>query len=141
MLTNSDLFDILMMRSTQPYHDAEVLRRLMGGSAPMALSPPGSEAHAAVRLLIGTWENIANRVRAGGPLTTQFYKDNPVGHMWYALWPGIKILRGKGFKNKNVGAFYAREFQQLNIRYKTWLITQPASYRTAALEGINAQFG
>src|SRR5258706_15693120 len=107
MLTNSDLFDILMMRSAAPYHAAEVRRRELGptGAAIMASSPESSEDHARVRLMIGTWENIANRVRNGGPLTGQFYLDNPVGHMWNALWPAIKILRGETFKRRNVPWF------------------------------------
>lgn len=143
MLTNSDLFDILMMRSAPQYHAAEVRRRELGptGAATMALSPSGSADHAAIRLMIGTWESIASRASAGGPLLAQLYLDNPVGHMWDALHPAIRILRSETFKKKRVGQFYARGFQKLNGKYRTWLGTQPADYRTAALEGINAQFG
>lgn len=145
---NSMLFDILMLRISPAYHAAEVMRRDRGEVA-MANSPEGSEAYAAIRLLIGTWEGIAIRVRANEPVKIPFYKENPVGHMWNALEPAIAIIqkekievRVKG-KTKIVtfGKRYAGQFKLLNDAYMGWLALQPADYQTAHLGGINAQFG
>lgn len=136
---NSELFDILFLRSSPEYHAAEVMRRQMT-AAVMASSPSTTEAYAAIRLLIGTWETIALRVRANDPLKVPFYDTNPVGHMWDALKPAIVIIRG-GFGSKAIGRFYAYEFRLLNAAYRRWLRGKPASYQTAALQGINAQFG
>jgi hypothetical protein len=162
MLTNSDLFDILLLRSGVAYHAAEVKRRELSvgggdGAAIMASSPSGTEQYAQVRLLIGTWDTIASRVGSDDedPLLEQFYKDNPVGHMWDALWPAIKIIRQKEFarpkkkskskkvkpKSKMLQSKYASRFQALNGAYRDWLDEQGADYKSNALAGINAQFG
>jgi hypothetical protein len=138
MSVNSELFDILLLRTTPQYHAAEVMRRAMSAAA-MASSPETSQPYASIRLMIGTWETIANRVRGNAELTVPFYENNPVGHMWNALSPAIKIIRGE-FKARS-GTYYAAQFEKLNRSYKAWLKTKPAGYRTAALQGLNAQFG
>lgn len=89
--------------------------------------------------MVGTWETIAIRVRANDALKVPFYQTNPVGFMWDKLLPGIKIVRGE-FTGR-AGATYAREFELLNRAYRKWLKSLPASYRSAAMQGINAQFG
>jgi hypothetical protein len=142
MTVNSELFEIHLLRSSVPYHAAEVLRRqTIGGAAAMAAAGETTQEYAAVRLLVSTWETIALRVKGNTALKIPFCENNPVGHMWDALWPGIKIIRGNAFRTKAAGTYYAREFQLLNGTYRRWLNTKPASYQTAALEGINAQFG
>lgn len=140
MSVSSELFDILLLRSSPEYHAAEVLRRQVGGAAVMAASGPTTAEYAAVRLLIGTWETIAIQVRGNAALKVPFYETNPVGHMWDALSPGVKTIRGKSFKGR-AGIYYAREFDSLNRAYRRWLQDKPAAYQTAALQGINAQFG
>jgi hypothetical protein len=139
MSVNSELFDILLLRTSPQYHAAEVMRRQLGADT-MAASPQNSDAYAAVRLLIGTWEVIAKRVKGNGELRIAFYDTNPVGHMWNALEPGISIIRTRDFKGK-ASKHYAEEFQRLNRHYGTWLKKQPQSYRSAAMDGIAAQFG
>jgi hypothetical protein len=89
--------------------------------------------------MIGTWETIAHRVRGNAALTVPFYESNPVGHMWDALSPAIKIVKSE-FKGKGKN-LYALEFSKLNRSYRIWLSSKPVSYQTAALQGINAQFG
>lgn len=144
---NAALLDILQLRMSPEYHAAEVLRRDKTAKI-MASFPESSPEHAAVRLLIGTWEGIAIRVRANEALKEPFYLENPVGHMWNALEPGIKVIRegfvGKGgFKARlKIRNLYASNFRWLNGAYDTWLDERgDPQYRTAALQGINAQFG
>ena len=139
MSVNSELFDILLLRTSPQYHAAEVMRRQQGADT-MASSPQNSDAYAALRLLVGTWETIAKRVKGNDELRIPFYETNPVGHMWKALEPGITIIRNRDFKGR-AAKHYAEEFQRLNRTYGTWLKKQPPSYRSAAMDGINAQFG
>ena len=89
--------------------------------------------------MVGTWETIAIRVRSNDELKVPFYQTNPVGFMWDKLSPGIKVVRGE-FKIR-AASLYAHEFELLNRAYRKWLNALPLSYRTAALQGINAQFG
>ena len=133
---NAALLDISGLRSADAYQAAEFLRRQQG-AAWMAGQPPNTEAYAAVRLLIGTWESIAIRVLAGCPPAEQaFFELNPVGHMWVALKPGIDVIR------QDLNQQYARNFESLNRKYRNWLNKQSREYQTAALDdGINAQFG
>lgn len=138
MSVSSELFEILLLRSNPQYYAAEVRRRQIG-SAAMASAGTSTLEYAGVRLLIGTWETIALRVKGNAALKVPFYETNPVGHMWQALLPGIKVIRGE-FKGR-VGLLFASEFQGLNRSYMTWLGSKPADYRTAAMQGINAQFG
>ena len=145
---NSMLASIQLLRTSPAYHAAEVMRRERG-EVSMANSPEGSEAYAAIRLLIGTWEGIAVRVRTNAPLKIPFYKENPVGHMWSALEPAIGIIRKAKITTKvkgktktlSFGSRYAGQFKLLNDEYMGWLALQPADYRSAALGGIHAHFG
>lgn len=131
------LLDVLAIRSGVAYQDAERLRRRVGSSRIMALSPMTSEDYAAARLLIGTWDSIAARVRAGDIPRVPFFQTSPVSHMWDALKDAIKVIR-----KRSKGPRYARDFQWLHATFAAWLRT-PAGrkYRTAAKQGINAHFG
>jgi hypothetical protein len=84
-------------------------------------------------------------VLADEALKVPFYETNPVGHMWNALEPAIKIIqKGSGTGTGTVRGLkggYAKDFKALNKKYVAWLKKQPATYRTAALQGISAQFG
>jgi hypothetical protein len=141
---NAALLDILQLRMSPEYHAAEVMRREKG-AARMASFPESSPEHAAVRLLIGTWEGIAIRVRANPELRVPFYVSNPVGHMWDALEPALEVIRagfvGSGKRGAAIRQLYASNFRWLNRAYRTWLSDQDPEYRSAALQGINAQFG
>ena len=110
----------------------------------MAEYPPGSAEYAAVRLLIGTWETMAHRVRTNDPLKVPFYQISPVGYMWINLSPGIVVIRkeiAKTTRKKAAALLYAREFELLKNSYRIWLNNQLPMYQTAALNGINALFG
>lgn len=138
MSITDDLNAILELRLSSNYQAAELLRQQIGAMQ-MATYPPSSAQHAGIRLMIGTWETIAIRVLPNNPLKVPFYQNNPVNYMWVRLLPGIKVIRG-GFKIRSRN-LYASNFEKLNRAYMTWLNAQPPIYRTAALEGINAQFG
>ena len=131
------MFNIAMMRSGTAYHAAEVMRRDKGETA-MATSPPNSEAYGKIRLLINTWDTIAVQVLANDALQVPFYMKNPVGHMWNALEPAIKIIqKGSGTGTgavKGLKGGYAKDFKALNKKYVAWLKKQPAAYRTSALQ-------
>jgi hypothetical protein len=134
---SSALLDVLAIRSGVAYREAERLRRRIGESKLMALSPMSSEEYAAVRLLIGTWDSIAARVRAGDIPEDSFFQSNPVQHMWEALEGAIRVIA-----KRSKGKSYAENFRWLRRRFRTWL-AKPTSrkYRTAAKMGTNAHFG
>jgi hypothetical protein len=135
---SEELAAILQMRLGPEYQAAEAIRQSLGAAA-MAMSSPSTPPYAGIRLMVGTWDAIALRVQGNDPLKVPFYQNNPVGFMWLQLQPGIKVIRGE-FKGR-AQRFYAMQFEHLNRAYMRWLKKQPAAYRTAALQGINAQFG
>lgn len=135
---SEELAAILQMRLSSDYRAAETIRQALGAKA-MAESPPSTPPYAGIRLMVGTWNTIALRVHGNDPLKIPFYQNNPVGYMWQKLLPGIKVIR-VGFA-RSAQPYYAKPFENLNRGYMKWLNGQPASYRTAALQGINAQFG
>lgn len=139
MTVATELSEILAMRTSSAYQAAERIRQSIGAER-MATYPPASNEYAGLRLMVGTWETIAVKVRGDDALKIPFYQNNPVNYMWVQLLPGIKAVR-KEFKRKSAGAQYAANFAKLNRAYMSWLKHQPAAYQTAALEGINAQFG
>jgi hypothetical protein len=138
MTIASELSEILQLRLSPAYQAAEAIRQSIGAAA-MASSPPSTPQYGALRLMVGTWETIAIRVRANDALKVPFYQTNPVGFMWHKLLPGIIVVRDEF--TARAAFVYAREFQLLNRAYRKWLKSLPASYQTAALQGINAQFG
>jgi hypothetical protein len=138
MTIASELNEILQMRLSPAYQAAEAVRQAIG-AAQMASSPPSTAPYGALRLMVGTWDTIAIRVRGNSALKVPFFQTNPVGFMWDKLLPGIKVVRGE-FKGR-AKANYAREFESLNRSYRKWLKSLPASYQSAAMQGINAQFG
>ena len=131
------LLGVIALRSGVEYREAERLRRRIGDSGKMAEYPISSDEYAAVRLLIGTWDSIATRVRAGDIPEGAFFESNPVQHMWDALKDGVTVIR-----NRSKGPRYARDFQWLVTRLRAWL-KKPGNrkFRTASVEGINAHFG
>ena len=135
---SEELAAILQMRLGPDYQAAESIRQSLGAEA-MALSPPSTPPYAGIRLMVGTWDAISLRVQANDALKVPFYQNNPVGFMWLQLLPGIKVIRGE-FK-RQAQHYYAKQFENLDRAYMRWLKKQPAAYRTAALQGINAQFG
>jgi hypothetical protein len=135
---SEELAAIQQMRLSPDYQAAEAIRQSIGAQA-MALSPPTTQPYAGLRLMIGTWDTIAHRVQGNDALKIPFYQNNPVGYMWLQLLPGIKVIRGEF--SRAAQHYYAKPFEQLDRAYMRWLKKQPAAYRTAALQGINAQFG
>jgi hypothetical protein len=131
------LLEVVALRNGTEYQEAERLRRRIGSSKAMAESLTTSDEYAAVRLLIGTWDSIAKRVRAGDIQEGPFFESNPVQHMWDALQGGIVVIR-----KRSKGPRYAEDFQWLVRKLRGWL-KKPANrkFRTASVEGINAHFG
>ena len=138
MTISSELSEILQLRLSPSYQAAEAIRQSIGAEA-MASSPTSTAPYGALRLMVGTWETIAIRVRSNDALKVPFYQTNPVGFMWDKLLPGMKVVRAEF--NVRAASLYAHEFELLNRAYRKWLKGLPASYRTAALQGVNAQFG
>jgi hypothetical protein len=138
MTIATELSEILALRLSPAYQAAERIRQEIGAEQ-MATYPPASAQYAGLRLMVGTWETIAMRVRANDDLKVPFYQNNPVNFMWMRLLPGISIVRGS-FKIRS-RALYAANFEKLNRGYMTWLKKQAPIYRSAALDGISAQFG
>lgn len=138
MTISSELFEIHQLRLSPSYQAAEAIWQSIGAKA-MASSPTSTPQYGALRLMVGTWETIAIRVRSNDALKVPFYQTNPVGFMWDKLLPGIKGVRGE-FKS-SAAPSYAHEFELLNRAYGNWLKGLPAAYRTAALGGIHALFG
>ena len=139
MTVATELSEIQALRLSPAYQAAELIRQQIGAAA-MAAYPPASVQYGGLRLMIGTWETIAIKVRGNDALKEPFYQNNPVGYMWNKLSPGIKAIR-KVSKIKAVKALYGNQFSLLNTAYGRWLKDQPADYRSAALSGISAQFG
>jgi hypothetical protein len=135
--SSSALLDVLALRSGTAYREAERLRRRIGSSRDMAMSSMTSDEYAAVRLLIGTWDSIAARVRAGDIPMDPFFESNPVIHMWDALSDAITVI-----KRRSKGPKYAENFKWLCKKCRAWL-KKPKNrkYRTASVQGINAHFG
>ncbi|KRR18784.1 hypothetical protein [Bradyrhizobium retamae] len=133
---NSLLLGIQEMRSDSDYHAAEVLRRETdGGAEAMAAAPSDSREHAAVRLLIVTWESIAVLMR-GVRAKDKIYEVTPICHMYEVLEPAIRYFRKETPE-------YAANFEKLNVDYRAWLKKKKkgASYESAACGGMHARFG
>lgn len=124
---------VTQLRLNPPYQAAEALRRRSGAAA-MASAAQGSTELAAILLMIGTWERIANMAT---PLNkTQlhtFFRSAPVSLMWEALKPAIDAVGG--------ATAIAPEFERLNKGYSSWLNSSAGKdFRSANLQAVTALF-
>jgi hypothetical protein len=121
-------------RNAEDYRAAETLRQA-DGSGTMAAGSAAQQA--AIRLMISTWESIANLVLPLDRISQEtIFGSTPIGYMWDALSSGVVIIR----QNDNDPA-YAGKFEQLDNLYNAWLSTKPADYQSRAAQGMNTNFG
>jgi hypothetical protein len=123
------------LRTRAEYRAAEVTRRRTTARA-MAAAEQNSPDHAAVRLLIGTWDRIAITVKSfNDKQRRQFFRCHPVALVWGYLEPAITVLRG------TLGPRYAGELEALAGQYRKWTQTRDGQdYRTEAGQTICALF-
>jgi hypothetical protein len=128
---------ITEFRMNPQYQAAEALRRKSQAQT-LASSDQNSNEHAAVRLLIGTWDRIAVFVRDFNTnQRRQFFRCNPVSLVWRSLQPAIYIIRGGG----TVGPSFAREFENLAHDYDEWAQSPDGQeFRTEAQQTACALF-
>ncbi len=123
---------IMELRSTPAYQTAEAQRQT-DGSGTMASGSASQQQ--AIRLMIQTWESIANLVMAIDRIGREaVFGTTPIGYMYDALEAGILIIR-----QNDPG--YASMFEQLDQAYSAWLSSKPADYQSRAAQGLNANFG
>jgi hypothetical protein len=140
-MTNHEALQIIMkvtdLRVSAPYQSADALRR-RSSAATMARSDQNSIEHAAVRLLIGTWDRIAMFVEDfNEQQRRRFFRCNPVGLVWLTLEPAVGIIRESGA----VGPRFAKEFEELATRYQQWTQSPDGQeFRTEAQQTVCALF-
>jgi hypothetical protein len=125
------------LRVSAPYQAAEALRRASSAEA-MARMEENSREHAAIRLLIGTWERIAMFVEdLNEAQRRRFFKCHPVSMVWLALKPAVYAIRQSG----HVGPRFATDFEKLAGQYEKWTQTADGQeYRTEAQQAVCALF-
>lgn len=128
---------ILELRSAADYQAAvaPLVANNYHGAAAMATGTPVQQA--AVRLLIGTWEAIANMVSSINQVGQEsIFGTTPVGFMYDALSAAIVVIR-QNDGNPN----YAAKFEALDVAYLAWIADKGAVYQSLADQGLNANFG
>lgn len=140
-MTDHEALQIIMkvtdLRMSAAYQAAEALRRRSRVET-MARSDEHSIEHAAVRLLIGTWDRIAMFAQDfNESQRRRFFRCNPVRLIWRTLGPAIIIIR----QSSTVGPRFAKEFEELATRYDEWTLTQDGQeFRTEAEQNVCALF-
>ena len=128
---------ILELRNAADYQAAvaPLVANNYRGSGAMATG--SSVQQVAVRLLIGTWEAIANMVSSINQVGQEsIFGTTPVGFMYDALSAAIVVIQ-QNDSNPN----YATKFTALDQAYTTWIGTKGAEYQSLADQGLNANFG
>jgi hypothetical protein len=126
---------ITQLTSSTEYRKALLLARRKGPKT-LAEANENSEEYASIRLLIGTWEDIAP-VCAGfsAKQRTQFFRRNPVSLVWQYLEPATKIIRDATDER------FASDFEALNNQYQKWSRSKDGEqYTTVQLQAINGRF-
>jgi hypothetical protein len=95
-----------------------------------------SDEYAAIRLLIGTWEQIAIFVQNfNQKQLTRWFRCQPVSLMWEFLEIAVQEIR------KGVGEQYAQNFEALHQKYQAWIKSPDGKdYRTAEMQAICGKF-
>jgi hypothetical protein len=111
------ILTITQLRSNPEYQQAgRLVRRLSPEDVGNAASK--SDVHAALRLLIGTWERIATLAKGFDVAQRNtFFKSHPVSLMWLSLEPAINANRTR------LHPGFASEFQNLHNQYQQWIKT------------------
>jgi len=120
------------LRNAEGYQAAEAQRQA-DGSGTMAAGTAAQQA--AIRLMIATWESIANMVLPIDQIGQEtVFGSTPVGYMWDGLYAAILVYR-PGEPG------YASKFEALYTAYGNWIGTKPSDYQSRAAQGLNANFG
>jgi len=128
------LASIYMMRTSPSYQQAESLRRSKAGSK-MASADKKSAEHAALNLLINTWEAISVMVLELNEEDRNFvFGTLPALHMFTELNDEIETL------GSNTPAF-ASNFRRLSKHQHEWLKYKDDHYHTGSKAGMHALFG
>jgi hypothetical protein len=132
------LLAVQALRCGTEYRAAELLRRSVGSSKQMAANPETTKEHAAVRLLIGTWNVIGTMVRQGDLPKEKIFETNPVSDMWEALSDAVGVIR----QQPGCGG-YAEDFEWLYKASLDWMKKNRKSprYRSGAGGGVQLLFG
>ena len=96
------------LRSGTEYRNAG---RLIRQASPQELGDvrPRTDLYAAVRLQIGTWDQIAKWAsNLTHPQKAEFFKTQPAKYMWEHLKPAVTKIR-----RDELGPNYARDFEIL----------------------------
>jgi hypothetical protein len=131
------ILGIDLLRCTTAYQAAEILRRRVGSAVKMANMPESTNEHAAIRLLVGTWEGIATTARMGAINLDRLFRIQPICHMWRELQDAVEAMRAR------YGADYGANFQWLYEEWEDWCNEndfEPA-YVSAMCGGIHGRFG
>jgi hypothetical protein len=128
------LASIYMMRTNACYQQAETLRRSKAG-AKMASAGKTTPEHAAINLLINTWEAISVLVLDSNDEDREFiFGILPVSHMFTELNDAIEVFGSKT-------PAYAANFRLLSKHHAEWLKFKDDHYQTGAKAGMHALFG
>lgn len=127
--------EVTQLCSSTEYRKAFQLAR-RNGPERLARADKDSEEHAAVRLLIGTWERIAIFSQSFNPKQRQqFFRSHPVSLVWHCLEPAITVIR----HSTNDG--FAKNFEDLHKQYQKWIASKAGSeFRTAQQQAITGLF-
>jgi hypothetical protein len=102
----------------------------------MAKTDKNSDAYAAIRLLIGTWDRISIFGKAfNAKQRQQFFRHHPVSLVWQRLEPATKVIR------RNTDERFAKEFEDLHKQYQKWTASEDGrEFRTAQQQAIGGLF-
>jgi hypothetical protein len=139
-MTDAELAQIIIqltqLRSGVEYQKAfRLLRRNRPDD--MANADKKSDEYAAIRLLVGTWDRIAQIVgRLSPPEQVQIFVCHPFGLMWRSLEPAIEVLR------KNIDPSFAADFEAVHRQYYDWTRTEGGhNFNTLSRQAVHACFG
>ncbi|HZR85292.1 MAG TPA: hypothetical protein VFB02_00725 [Bradyrhizobium sp.] len=128
------LASLYMMRTSPSYQQAETLRRSKG-AAKMATADKKSAEHAALNLLINTWEAISVLVLELNEEDRKFvFGTLPALHMFTELNDAIEELGSKT-------PAFAANFRLLSKHQQEWLRFKDDHYHTGSKAGMHALFG
>lgn len=123
-----------MLRSGSEYRKAYLLIRRRRPD--ITRLDKESEEFAAIRLLVGTWDQIAVFVQGFSEQQRhKLFRCQPVSLMWEFLRAAILEIR------KSVGERYAYNFEGLHEQHQEWIRSPDGEdYRTAEKQAICGRF-
>jgi hypothetical protein len=137
-MTEQDALHISMhidsLRSGTEYRSAYLLIRRRRPD--VARLDKESDEYAAIRLLIGTWEQIAIFAQNfNEKQRKKWFRCQPVSLMWEFLKDAVEVIRN------STGENYAANFEALHRQYQDWIGTADGkNYRTAEMQAICGRF-